>query len=102
MAVEGLGCRKTRQFRFAELQGAMQKAAWPGRIHNKARLDCYVSIGTSAAQLHPIIQFGALRQVYFIQIFNAKSLGLPQEEKVEVRSVPVGVRDSVVRAGRNQ
>src|SRR5690348_14206714 len=102
MAVEGLGWRKVRNLRFSELQCAMQKTAWPSRIYNKTRLDVHITTGTNATQLHPIMRFDALRQMYFIQIFSAESLGLLQEKKVEVGPIPVSVRDSVVQTRRNQ
>jgi len=80
----------------------MQKTAWPARINDETGADRKLSPLTLARDLRTFIADGNASGLCPIEILDSNTLRFTNEKMIEVRAIPVRVRNFIARTGRHE
>src|SRR5215472_183074 len=100
MAIERLRGWVIWKFLFRQMQRAMKKSAGPGRVNNESSADGNRLAVLRSYQDDPIRTFRHMIQLDFVNVFDAETLSLLNQIRIEVSAKPMRIGDSVMRTCR--
>ena len=80
----------------------MQKTARPAGIHEESSDNRNTFSPTVTIELHAVAVEGDGFEIRLVEVFHAERLRFANEEVIEIRAIPMRVRDLIARAGGDQ
>src|SRR5436190_9515508 len=102
MTVKRLRWGKIFKGRLRQPQRSMQKTARPAGIDDESGANRNSFCSTLSFELHALAVERNSFEFRLVEIFHAERLRFANQEMVEVRAVPMRIRDFIARAGGDE